>query len=443
MNFAEFWFTYVWVGQKLTNKGQEQQLENQQNLKWYLKTKYKKIIGIALPCIIVWTGYFIIMSFGAKIFNTENNYDVWTENFCPGAPPNSCLDGHQRWLMGIVMIFGSLVAGATSEGAGAIAFPVMTLVFSLAPIIARDFSMMSQSVGMSAAVFTLIFMRVKLVQMHVIILASISGILGIALGMEVISSLVPPAYIKMWFGVIWASFAVALYLMNRNRDRIVYDQIPDWNDHIFFRVRSYVFNWRSVIIIIGGFIGGILTGLTGNGMDICLFAILTLLFRVSEKTATPTSVVLMAINTVTGFAYRLIFQGGVEPEAWRFLAISTPIVVLGAPFGSYLSSNLSRLVLAGFVYILDMMQFFGTIIIIKPWTLNVWVSVSSIIWLLVAMLSFYLMNYKGLQIMERIEERKKKNIAKQEEDGRKNEAYCQNWLEKVESVGVSETETNF
>jgi hypothetical protein len=49
--------------------------------------------------------------------------------------------------MTITMIFGSMVAGATSEGGGAVAFPVMTLVLKIQPTIARDFSLMTQSCG--------------------------------------------------------------------------------------------------------------------------------------------------------------------------------------------------------------------------------------------------------------------------------------------------------
>jgi len=49
--------------------------------------------------------------------------------------------------MTITMIFGSMVAGATSEGGGAVAFPVMTLVLKIKPTIARDFSLMTQSCG--------------------------------------------------------------------------------------------------------------------------------------------------------------------------------------------------------------------------------------------------------------------------------------------------------
>jgi len=45
------------------------------------------------------------------------------------------------------MVFGAMIAGATSEGGGAVAFPVMTLALNISSTIARDFSIMIQSCG--------------------------------------------------------------------------------------------------------------------------------------------------------------------------------------------------------------------------------------------------------------------------------------------------------
>ena len=58
--------------------------------------------------------------------------------------------------------------------------------------------------------------------------------------------------------------------------------------------------WQGVILSLTGFLGGIFSAITGSGVDICSFSILSLLFRVSEKVSTPTSVVLMAMNTCVG-----------------------------------------------------------------------------------------------------------------------------------------------
>ena len=58
--------------------------------------------------------------------------------------------------------------GMTSEGGGAIAFPVMTLAFNISPSVARDFSLMIQSCGMTAAAFTIFFMKVRFHTLFVI-----------------------------------------------------------------------------------------------------------------------------------------------------------------------------------------------------------------------------------------------------------------------------------
>jgi uncharacterized membrane protein YfcA len=49
--------------------------------------------------------------------------------------------------MTVTMVFGSFIGGATAEGGGAVAFPVMTLVLHLTPAIARDFSFLIQCCG--------------------------------------------------------------------------------------------------------------------------------------------------------------------------------------------------------------------------------------------------------------------------------------------------------
>lgn len=49
--------------------------------------------------------------------------------------------------MSLTMIIGGFVGGATSEGGGAVAFPVMTLALAVEPKIARDFVYVSQSLG--------------------------------------------------------------------------------------------------------------------------------------------------------------------------------------------------------------------------------------------------------------------------------------------------------
>jgi uncharacterized membrane protein YfcA len=255
------------------------------------------------------------------------------------------------------MVVGGTVAGMTSEGGGTIAFPVMTLVFGIGPAIARDFSLMIQSAGMTAASFSILFMKVQ-VENHALKYVTVGGITGIIFGLEFVAPHLPSDYAKMIFVSVFFTFAFALYQLNRTHDRPVFDTIPD------FEVYRYRY---SFLLISVGFVGGILSGISGSGIDICSFSILTLLFRVSEKVATPTSVVLMGINTVFGFGYVQFFQGGVEGDALHFWPCAIPVVVIMAPLGSILGSHFHRLVLAYWIYISDTLALLTGIIVIQPW----------------------------------------------------------------------------
>ena len=84
------------------------------------------------------------------------------------------------------------------------------------------------------------------------------------------------------------------------------------------------FNWKAAVLFATGFLGGIFSSISGSGIDICSFACLTLLFRLTEKTATPTSVILMAINTVVGFLWREYAQEGIGDDSWNFFLVCAP-----------------------------------------------------------------------------------------------------------------------
>ncbi|CAM9456774.1 unnamed protein product [Sphacelaria rigidula] len=285
--------------------------------------------------------------------------------------------------MCVTMVFGSMIAGATSEGGAAVAFPVMTIAFGILPSVARDFSFMIQSAGMTSAAATIALMRVQ-VEMHSVLWSTLGGLCGIILGLEKVAPQLTPPYSKMYFVCTWAAFAFSLFWLNRMYGRRVFTSIPRWEEGVLWEKKivlrkaaenetddstfSIGLNWKACIVFTAGFVGGIFSAISGSGIDICTFSVLTLLFRVSEKIATPTSVVLMAINTLVGFMYRQLAMGGVEPDAVRFFTVCVPIVVIGAPLGSLLGSHLHRLVLASFVYVTDGVQFIGALAVVQPWS---------------------------------------------------------------------------
>lgn len=62
----------------------------------------------------------------------------------------------------------------------------MTLAFGILPAVARDFSFMIQSAGMTAASATIAVMQVQ-VEMHSLLWATIGGACGLVLGLEEVS----------------------------------------------------------------------------------------------------------------------------------------------------------------------------------------------------------------------------------------------------------------
>ena len=327
---------------------------------WYIK--YRKILSIAIPIFIVYTCYF--------------SYMITTDNFGLFIGKTGAFHA-PRWYVSITMVFGSMMAGATSEGGAAVAFPVLTLTMGIAPSIARDFSYLIQSVGMTSAAFSIWYMGVK-VERHSIIYCTLGGVAGVILGLEEVAPRLTPPYSKMYFVSIWFSFAVSLYWVNYFYGGVVYDSIPHWT-RADFVVKSFStglaqcpkltvsINWKACLLVSFGFLGGIFSAMSGSGIDICSFALLCLLFRVNERVATPTSVVLMAINTVVAYLYRAFKMHEVDPESYNLWLVCVPIVVIGAPLGAIVSSHFHRTIFAIMIYITDVAQFVGALVVIKPW----------------------------------------------------------------------------
>lgn len=208
---------------------------------------------------------------------------------------------------------------------------------------------------------------------------------------------------------------MGLFLLNRNYNRTVFDGIPNFEEGVVWRapgcLKKYIsINWKRETLFCFGVLGGVFSAMAGSGIDICSFAVLTLLFRVSEKVATPTSVILMAINACIGFGYRQFGMGGVEEDAWGFFAVCVPIVVIGAPVGALIGSHWHRLALASIIYVLDTAQLVGALYVIQPWTTKktdtpLHLSLTSVIIFVCGAIFFRLLSYLGLRMMTDIEKK--------------------------------------
>ena len=259
----------------------------------------------------------------------------------------------RQWATVLTMIFGSFIAGASPEGSAAVAYPIFTLILKIDPPVARNFAFAIQSIGMTSASLLIIGMRLK-VDWNYIIFVTIGGVVGLFLGTYYVVPYVSPVQAKLFFVSLYLSFGVALWLQNRRSQRQVFDRIENFE------------NSDKGRLIIFGLVGGIISSIFGTGINIFTFCLMTIYYRVSEKVATPSSVIIMTIETILGLFIHTQLIKDFQPEAFEIWLACVPFVAVFAPLGAFVISKMPRKGIATLLYWILIIQFFGAMLVIKP-----------------------------------------------------------------------------
>jgi uncharacterized membrane protein YfcA len=259
----------------------------------------------------------------------------------------------RQWATVITMIFGSFIAGASPEGSAAVAYPIFTLILKIEPAVARNFAFAIQSIGMTSASLLIIGMRLK-VDWNYIIFVTIGGMVGLFLGTYYVIPYVSPVQAKLFFVSLYLSFGIALWIQNRRPKREVFEKIEDFK------------NSDKVRLIAFGLVGGIISSIFGTGINIFTFCLMTIYYRVSEKIATPSSVIIMTIETILGLFIHTQLTKDFQPEAFEIWLACVPFVAIFAPLGAFVISKMPREGIATLLYWILIVQFFGAMFVIKP-----------------------------------------------------------------------------
>ena len=296
------------------------------------KTQKKLLmIGLTLTILILW-------SLGMTLFN---NWEKFI-NF---------------WPITLMMAFGSFIAGATTEGGGAVAFPVLTLFFEIPPVMARDFAWMIQTIGMGTAAFSILIYKTPFYK-KVIVPISLGGLLGLYPGMKFLAPLVPPNYCKIFFTSLWLSFGVWILIIEKRKRKL---KVRDKQNDNF----SLPLTKKNTFILFSiGLIGSQISSLTGTGLDLFSFSFLVLYFNLDPKKVTFTSIILMAVNSLFGFLMK-IGLGGPAPETWSMWWVSVPIVIFGAPLGAAFIKNKSKNFVLSLLVVIILIQFIMSYLIVN------------------------------------------------------------------------------
>lgn len=264
----------------------------------------------------------------------------------------------EHWQVSLTMTLGSLVGGGTSEGGGAVAFPVLTKLLAVPPEDARLFSFAIQSVGMTAASFSILWNRVRL-EWAALVYGGLPAVGAVVLSFLHIAPRVSAPHVRLIFTAVLVALMIALIVSRRYRParRIrIFEQRKDL-------VESVLPVQDKVVLGLAGIVGGLLSGIAAVGENTIMFVILVLMFRVSEKTVTPTTVVLMTMVTLAGFAASLS-EGSFTGQVVDMWLAAVPVVCIGAPLGALICTRLSSASIVRILYILITVEFISTVALV-------------------------------------------------------------------------------
>ncbi|MEM1332077.1 MAG: sulfite exporter TauE/SafE family protein [Actinomycetota bacterium] len=262
---------------------------------------------------------------------------------------------------GVTMVAGSFVAGSTPQGGGAVAFPVLTKVLGVSAADARTFSLCIQALGMGAASIAILLTR-RPVDTRALRRTVPAAIAGYLVGTAALSVVTPPsAHVKIVFTLIVAA-AGATTVLSRRPEIIRHLPAVSFDGR---RTGRWIV---SVSIVSVSVVGGLTSAIVGSGADVAVYLLLTIVLGLRPSTGVATSVVTMASVSIVGLATSItsgaltVAVPSTGADVFGMWLAAVPVVVVGAPVGSWFATRVSGAALARFIGGLAALEVVSTIV---------------------------------------------------------------------------------
>jgi len=252
----------------------------------------------------------------------------------------------RHWPMSVVMTLGSPVAGSTPLAGGTVAFPILVLAFNEPASNARNFGLMIQALGMTAAMLFIIGRKVPL-PVRVLTGSTAGAAIGFSIGTFLIAPHVQTSLVKLLFSCLWMSFALLTFSKNTEICGLKGQGPGDTPG-------------AGSTGLAAGLIGGTLASMIGVGVEMAVYSVMVLVFRTDLKIAIPTAISAGALASIEGTTLHL-YLGDIDSKALFDWLAAGPIVIFGAPTGAYLGSIVPRMKVLYFVSLLCVLQFIWTL----------------------------------------------------------------------------------
>ena len=230
----------------------------------------------------------------------------------------------------LASILIGLLLGLLGGGGSILSIPILVYLFHVDAVLAAAYSLFI--VGTTSMVGAIPKYRDQLVNLKAGFLFGIPSILAIFITRKWIVPAIPDvvfehaSFILTRRLVLLGTFAILMILasvsMIRGRKEI----------------KNLKGGLRIPLTIVEGLVIGFLTGLVGAGGGFLIVPALVFLTRLPMKAAAGTSLFIIAINSLVGFAGDLLTR----KIDWAFLLAVTAIAIVGVYFGNQLSKRISN-----------------------------------------------------------------------------------------------------
>ena len=231
----------------------------------------------------------------------------------------------------ILGVIGALVIGVvlgiTGGGGSILTVPILVYLLGVMPITATAYSLFI--VGTTALFGTFRNMMKRMIDFRVAFVFSIPAFIAVYLTRKLIIQSIPTIIFTVQDFVLTKDLAIMIFFafimffaaisMIRTRKNIMVKQVREFN---------------YLIIIIEGFVVGILTGLVGAGGGFLIIPALVLFANLPMKRAVATSLMIISIKSLIGFLGDI---GNIEID-WEFLLMFSILSIVGIIIGIYLSN---------------------------------------------------------------------------------------------------------
>lgn len=219
--------------------------------------------------------------------------------------------------------------GLIGGGGSILTVPVLVYLFAVDTVLATTYSLFV--VGSTSLVGSISYFNKGMIDVRTAMFFGIPSIIAVFLTRHYLLPAIPeqvmnvgglvmtkPILLMLFFAVlmVFASFS----MIKKETEAQSANQQP------------FNHSW----IIIQGIVVGIVTGLIGAGGGFLIIPALVNLLKLQMKTAIGTSLIIIAVNSLTGFVFSLA-QNQIQ---WSFLLTVTLIAIVGIFIGSYLSAKI-------------------------------------------------------------------------------------------------------